>query len=762
MEDPNPAPGELQVPLVPMRRLHTTPAVGTAEEGPSLDFLDLNHSMTSVAPLPQLVRHPSMEPPKPKKRLISRPELLRHSSRSLLKMLSSSSLIENTESASEEHTCAQEEGVLLLYITGWGQPHLHHRVAGGTWSTSPGVPMTRVLLQTPHGRALIGLLPRWLRGPAEGKLWFFASNTPNLEFLPNDGHGGWDKAPGCQHYYAGTKGKYALYRGSLQRLPDPPQKPAVLRCIEAGSSHACLTWNPNPFKAETISGYTIYRDGQLVAMVDGDCRDYTDRPLLGLRVYSYFVCAVNPEGQEGPPSDCVLARTSEPGKPSAPLNLVCINRTENRLGQANPYLEDRLSLCHRIEICWKPPADHGGAPVRFYRVYKDGVPIAFLPAVGPQEHKYTDVAVTKGDTHRYTVSAWHDLPPPDYNEGKSNIDYSRSNGFFRIFLPAAVEGLHSDPLDARAETRLEGPRLDDGKGHIMLQGFNWVSAQNPTGWYNVLCSKLEDIKRLGVSIIWCPPPTECVGLEGYMPTRWYSLNSHYGTAAELQHLIRTARESGLACCVDLVANHRCGTRQDSRGHWTIFEAPDWGPWAVVCNNLQGYHGEGGKDTGVSVDCAPDLDHTNPQVQRDMKLWTQWLMRDVGYLAFRIDMAGGYAPQYQARRNSRYLKLKPLMQEPQASFYLIVVFMCDSQQAFVEHLGRPFTVGEYWHGDTRALVNYVRAAGGSLAAFDFAFYYHLQRAVETGDFGILNACGNLNGLVGIVRTDTQAWVDSEKG
>ena len=47
------------------------------------------------------------------------------------------------------------------------------------------------------------------------------------------------------------------------------------------------------------------------------------------------------------------------------------------------------------------------------------------------------------------------------------------------------------------------------------------------------------------------------------------------------------------------------------------------------------------------------------------------------------------------------------------------------------------------------MNYVRAAGGSLAAFDFAFYYHLQRAVETGDFGILDACGNLNGLVGVV-------------
>lgn len=127
----------------------------------------------------------------------------------------------------------------------------------------------------------------------------------------------------------------------------------------------------------------------------------------------------------------------------------------------------------------------------------------------------------------------------------------------------------------------------------------------------------------------------------------YSLNSHYGSPTELQRLIRGAASEGIACCVDLVANHRCGTRQDSRGDWTIFEDPDWGSWAIVRNNLQGYHGEGGDDTGVSVDCAPDIDHTNPQVQRDMKAWTEWLMKDIGYLAFRIDMAGGYAPQYQA-------------------------------------------------------------------------------------------------------------------
>ena len=107
---------------LPMRRLHTTALVGGPEEGaPSAGSVPLQHSVSSLGQQQQqqqLEKRSSMGPPRPKRRLISRPELLRHSSCSLLRMLSSSSLILGPRDSMTEQTQMQQEGVLLLYITG--------------------------------------------------------------------------------------------------------------------------------------------------------------------------------------------------------------------------------------------------------------------------------------------------------------------------------------------------------------------------------------------------------------------------------------------------------------------------------------------------------------------------------------------------------------------------------------------------------------------------------------------------------------------
>ena len=127
----------------------------------------------------------------------------------------------------------------------------------------------------------------------------------------------------------------------------------------------------------------------------------------------------------------------------------------------------------------------------------------------------------------------------------------------------------------------------------------------------------------------------------------YCLSNKYGSERELRSLIDAAHNLGLNCCADIVLNHRCGVYKDAMDQWTIYEAPQWGPWAVVSNNLQGYKGAFGCiDTGVSVHCAPDIDHTNTFIQEDILLWINWLHKHVGFDAFRIDMAGGYAAKYQ--------------------------------------------------------------------------------------------------------------------
>ncbi|PFH33379.1 putative Alpha-amylase AMY3 [Besnoitia besnoiti] len=447
------------------------------------------------------------------------------------------------------------------------------------------------------------LLPSSLKAAASAtpaKLWMARISQPSLEFLLHDGEQGvpqqykgiaavilmqqlcdsgsqgrcWDKAPGGEHYWIGAAGRYLLHNGKIHTLFEPPGKPALLRSVEVGNSHATIAWNPPTVAAETVTAYNVYRvasseksgkpngaaparalmrrqfsanrfaerrirnprlepalnqnwDSILIASVDSDVRVYSDHSLTGLSKYRFYVKALNQAEQEGASSDEITVRTGEPGKPSAPSELTCNRHSKKQ----------------------------------------------------------------------------------------------------------------------------------------------------------------------------------------------YNLNSKYGSLSDLKELIRTAaHQYQLSCCVDVVANHRSATKQDRNGHWTVFEDPQWGSWAIVCNNLQGYAGEGGLDTGTLVECAPDLDHTNPQVQTDVKKWLLWLIKEIGYTAIRLDMAGGYGVRFQ--------------------------------KDYVDSVDKPFTVGEYWDGRVEALVNYVRAGQGSLAAFDFALYYVLKRCVESQNFQELNAYGRINGLIGI--------------
>lgn len=43
-----------------------------------------------------------------------------------------------------------------------------------------------------------------------------------------------------------------------------------------------------------------------------------------------------------------------------------------------------------------------------------------------------------------------------------------------------------------------------------------------------------------------------------MPTKYYDLNSAYGTEDELRQLLKGMKEDGIVGMLDFVANHRCG------------------------------------------------------------------------------------------------------------------------------------------------------------------------------------------------------------
>ncbi|KAL8122401.1 hypothetical protein AgCh_018939 [Apium graveolens] len=95
--------------------------------------------------------------------------------------------------------------------------------------------------------------------------------------------------------------------------------------------------------------------------------------------------------------------------------------------------------------------------------------------------------------------------------------------------------------------------------------------------------------------------------------------SAYGNKDELKALIKAFKDKGLKCIVDIVINHRSSEKQDS----CIFEGGTadnrlvWGP-SSVCSDDKGYpYGTGNTDTGTPFDLAPDIDHLNPPLQREL-------------------------------------------------------------------------------------------------------------------------------------------------
>jgi len=87
-------------------------------------------------------------------------------------------------------------------------------------------------------------------------------------------------------------------------------------------------------------------------------------------------------------------------------------------------------------------------------------------------------------------------------------------------------------------------------------------AFSPQGNFNGITPRLDDLKKLGVSILWLMP-IHPIGQEKkkgsigspYAVRDYYGINPDYGTKEDLHRLITEAHERGLKVIIDIVANH---------------------------------------------------------------------------------------------------------------------------------------------------------------------------------------------------------------
>ena len=257
-------------------------------------------------------------------------------------------------------------------------------------------------------------------------------------------------------------------------------------------------------------------------------------------------------------------------------------------------------------------------------------------------------------------------------------------------------------------------------GDVMLQGFNWVSYSNSTGWYNVVKSKSTELDAIGIDAIWMPPPSNSGAAEGYLPRQLYNISTPYGTEAELRSMISSLHGKNIKVLADIVINHRVGTT-----NFFDFTQPSWGTWSIVRDDECGC-GTGANDfwpgslkadgSGGGFSAARDLDHSNNGVRQGIKDWMNWLKNDVGFDGWRYDYVHGYAGNYNREYN-------------------------DATNPY-------FAVGELLEGDRWRIIQWLDSHQGSSSAFDFATKRALHDAFNQNNYSYLrDSDGRAPGVMG---------------
>jgi glycosidase len=153
---------------------------------------------------------------------------------------------------------------------------------------------------------------------------------------------------------------------------------------------------------------------------------------------------------------------------------------------------------------------------------------------------------------------------------------------------------------------------------------------SPTGNLAGVTARLDEIRRLGVTIVWLMPihPIGQARRKGtygspYSIQDYDAVNPDYGTKEDLKTLVREAHARGLKVILDVVANHTAWDsvlmsapelyRRDASGR-VLPPNPDWSDVA-------------------------QLDYANPRTRRLMADVLEHWLREADLDGFRCDMAG---------------------------------------------------------------------------------------------------------------------------
>jgi len=166
---------------------------------------------------------------------------------------------------------------------------------------------------------------------------------------------------------------------------EPPTTPEVLSVVDNGPTHVTINWNAS-LDNIGVTGYTVYRDGALLSILDNQTFTLNDYSVYPGQTYSYTLDAFDNAGNHSLPSSPIqVTVTSEDLEaPTTPggLTVTVVDHTQ-------------------IDLNWIASTDN--VAVNGYTLYRDGLMIATIPV---PSLTYQDTKVLPGTSYAYSIDAF--------------------------------------------------------------------------------------------------------------------------------------------------------------------------------------------------------------------------------------------------------------------------------------------------------------------------------------------------------------------
>ncbi|KAF2692144.1 glycoside hydrolase family 13 protein [Lentithecium fluviatile CBS 122367] len=304
--------------------------------------------------------------------------------------------------------------------------------------------------------------------------------------------------------------------------------------------------------------------------------------------------------------------------------------------------------------------------------------------------------------------------------------------------------------------QLNAKRTTPPSNPVLFEAFEWHSPADHKHWQR-LRRALPSLSAIGITDLWLPPGSKAKDAEsngydiydawdlgefdqkGTVPTKW-------GTKMDLMNLAADCKHHGLGLVWDAILNHRSFADatetvrvvevdpKDRRvditepfdiAAWTRFDfAARKGRYSTLKFNKSHFNGtdwdqrtekraiyrfvEEGKNWAQDVGklqgnadylMLENLDYSNPEVVEETTKWGEWIVEELGLSGFRLDAVQHYSYRFVDGWTQGLKKKSPNG------------LMC---------------VGEFWHGDVKVLLEWLKNMSPNFMLYDVPLLYRIAR------------------------------------